>query len=891
MNFLSRWTRRINALLRSDDIERRMDDEMRLHLEMEVQDLQMQGLSAEQSRKRAAVLFGGVERFKEVARETRPTRLVENFSRDVQHAFRQLRRSRGFAISAAALLAVGIGGTATVFSVLNAIHFRPLPYPNADRLTTIQVRISDPRCGDRCLRDPDADEAESFRVSASSIEKLGTIRVTQGTLLLPSGARIMKGAAVSESLTELLALRVALGRPLNSADFRADAPGALLLSYSAWLSDFGGDSAVVGRGVTLGDATYVITGVLNRAAELGSPLYSYNAPNNAQYVIADRGALTAASSTSRVIARIRNGWTVTQLTAQLDAQLKLRMVRSANQPQTAGIASVQSMRTVLADGYRSSYWTLFAAVAIVLLITCLNVTGLFLARLSDRANELATRTALGASRSRLAQQIGTETFVISFAGGVGGVLLAFWGTLALRALPAGQLPFWSDVSVDTRTMLLVAVLTAVAGLILSLAPLAALSPHRLLVSLRETVGAGRSRATLRSTLVALQVALSVVLLGFAGLLTKVLVSAEFRDTGIAKHSMLYVLLDTPPFISDAQALALEQRISDEVRHIPGVVSVSVGGSAPRARVPRDRNAPRPPAMSIEGRPDALPATVAPTSADDVSPAHFETVGTRIVRGRSFTANDRQGNLPVAIIDEPTARLMFGAENALGKRVKFGAPSTDNPWMTIVGISAGLVNNALQPNASSGPHIYRSILQFPAAPSTVMIRFSNNTYSQKQAVRAAIKAADPLLPIAKMLTVEESVGLRLFKARFNTVVLNAFALFAVLLSCLGVYAAVTIAATSRQREIAIRVALGALRREIIVMLVRSATRPVAWGLCVGLIAAACGSRALTGLLYGASPTNPVIYSAVAAAMLLTSTVAALVPARRAVNADPAKMLRM
>jgi len=879
---------------RPEDVEREVDEELQFHIAMREERLRARGVPAEQASVEARRRFGDVAAIRdecvnegeEQLRAAQIGERLDDLARDVRIAIRSMRRSPGFAVAAAALLALGIGGTTAVFSVVNAIYFRPLPYPNADRLAFASAAFADPMCDRRCARTPTAAEVAEWRNHARSIEEIGTIEPRQGIVTLSSGSLVLEGAAVSREIPDLLGLHAALGRGLVADDFFDGAPGVLVLSHSAWQSQFGGDSAVVGQVATIEDASYRIVGVLASESELGPPLFSLNV-HTAEYVMPQSGVATSGS-TNQAIVRVRPGVSGTAVQAELASLL--RHASGADWQ-----ATVQPLRDMLADRYRGSFSLLLAAAAVVLLITCMNVGGLLIARLNDRMPELATRAVLGAGRMQLMQQVVTETALIALAGGAGGLLIGYYGTSAARIIPADRLPFWTPIVMDVRVVALAFALALLGGIALSVAPLITLSPARIVAGLRELVTAAPSRARARGIVVSAEVALSVVLFGVAGILVKQLIAAERRDLGLAKHSVVHVELDHHGPDPDATWAA---RVITGLRSLPGVRYVTVSGMPKRSirrsvvrqdTVMRRPGAVRRAAVFVEGRSDPVTDVTFPI-ARVVTPDYFSTNGIPLVGGRAFTDADNAGAPAVAIINAASARRLFPGTSAVGHRIKIEAGGSTSDWIAIVGVSADQLWDPFATKQPDRAEILRPWNQVEALPGAVSLRIDGDSRPILSLVHGAMHSIDPSAPIAKVVPIEEWIDARMWTARFTTDVLATFAVFAIVLVCLGVYATVSYVVGRRRRELAIRMAVGATRRDVVVSVVRSATRMMTVGLAVGVVASLLISRLLRVMLYGSDGLDTTVLAAAVIGIFAAGCIAAYVPARRAARADPLASLR-
>lgn len=875
---------------RQDHVQREIDEELAFHLAMREERLRQRGLTPGDAALEARRRFGDIDSVRAECIDTdiaelRAVRFRERVAdvlRDLRVAARSLRRSPGFALSCAALLALSIGGTASVFSIVSAIYLRPLPYPAADRLAIARASRPDPRCGGLCARPLTASEVSEWRARAHSIDAAGTIELRQGVVDVSGSALILEGAAVNAELVPLFDLHAALGRGLLPADFADGAPGALVLSHSAWESEFGGDSAVVGQRATIDGRTYRIVGVLAPELELGPPVYSFNV-RTAQYLVPWQPGSTA---NQQVIVRMRPGVAPKAVASELDAVLR---------PADAGSwrATVEPLRTALATRYRGSFSLLLSASGVVLLLVCINVGALFVARLHDRLTELATRAVLGAGRAQLVQQVLTETTLIGLAGAVGGISLAAYGVRVARLIPADRLPYWTPVVLDARVVSLAVGLALAAGLLSSVGPALMLSPQRML-SMRALVSSAPQRTRIRSLLVSAEIALSVALFVVAGILVQQLVAAERRDLSTAQHSVVFVAVSRQSSI-DA---SWPDRVIARLRTLPRVTSVAITGMPIRPR----RVAPAPAAAArggpgpvrraavyAEGRNDPIPDLAFP-SAGVVTPEYFGTVGMPITAGRAFRATDDVSAPAAAIINESAARRAFPNGSAVGKRIRIEAGGALGDWLTIVGVTPDERASPFDESPGTRATMFRPWRQVASTPSSVAIHVIGDSREIVPLLRDAFRTIDAAVPIASISPIETRVDNEMWSARFTTRVLAGFALFALVLACLGVYALVSFVVGRRRHELAIRVAVGATGRDVLVSVLGPAARFIAAGLAGGVLASLIATRLLRSMLLGARGVDVSVIVVAVAAILIAGISAAYVPARRAMSADPLAALR-
>jgi putative ABC transport system permease protein len=536
---------------------------------------------------------------------------------------------------------------------------------------------------------------------------------------------------------------------------------------------------------------------------------------------------------------------------------------------------------------------LFAASLVVLLLTCMNVGGLLVARLNDRIPELATRAVLGATRFQLVQQVVVETGLLALAGGIGGVAIALYGTSAARLIPLERLPFWTPIVMDSRVLVLAAVLALVGGLALSIAPLVTLSPPRIASELRALVVGAPTRARGRRIVVGLEVAFSVVLFGISGILIKQLVSAERIDLGSAKRSVVFVALANRGPAKDG---GWPDRMIQGLYVLPRVHAVAISGLAKRMTATRERrdsvmrapSALRRAAVYVEGRPDPIPDLLF-RIATIVTRDFFTATGIRLVAGRPFAATDDARAPGVIVINETAARKAFGDASAIGKRIRIESGGTLGEWLTIVGV----VPDQRQPFSTHPARLeelYRPWGQVDAEPANVAVRVEGDSREIAPLLPKAMHAVDPSVAIASVDPVEVWFDRVMWAARFTTDVLTTFALFALVLACLGVYATVSYVVGRRRREMAIRVAMGATQRDVISSVLRSSITMLLSGLGAGVVGAIIVARLARSMLFGSDGLDIIALGTAVVAIFTAGVIAAYLPARRAAVADPLVSLR-
>jgi putative ABC transport system permease protein len=797
-------------------------------------------------------------------------------TQDVRYAIRALRRTPVFTSVALLSLALGLGATTAVFSIVNAVHFSAMPYPGADRMMLVDSADLRPDCVRRCTRQITETEFRSWSGRIASADALAAFRTTQAVIVTADGADLLSGAEVTANFFSTFGMQAAAGRTLTGADEQAPDEVAVL-GFAAAQKYFGRAEAAVGRAVRLDNHSRLIVGVLPANARVGWPLLS----RRTAYFVPMRPGLEARVT---VVARIAPSATSAALSSEIQPLLDPAVGVTATAPHTWG-PRLTPMRTTVARPYQASFGTMLGAVAFVLLIACVNLAGLFVTRLMGRQRELAIRAALGAARGRLLRQMLVEVMVISGAGGVLGIGVAYAGTALARQLPAGNIPFWTTFAIDGRVVLFALGATVLTALVFGVWPAALVSRRSLQRSVREAGGgviAGGSRVTLRTVVVALEIACTMILLTGAGLLVKTFVDAEARDLGMSRYDVLeaQVNLSAPQYASAGERSRFAASLLERTARIPGVQAVGLMG----------RGRPPAPGITVEGETEVAPNSTLVFGAWDVTPDYFHASGIAMISGHPFTAADTVGSQPVAILDEPTAQHLFPGSSAVGKRVKLGPPSSPEPWMTVVGVTATAHGDPLAPTREYFPVLYRALTQYPDTGMGIYLKMSGSPMAGAQPLRAIIRDLDATLPIMGVQTTNDAFEDWIWPLRLNTMVMSGFALFALALSAIGVAGVIAALVASRTREIGIRVALGATRRSVLGLVMRAGLRLALAGVVVGLAGSFALTRVLRTLLYGASTTDPIAFTAASLLFVAVALLATYLPARRALRVDPLTAFR-
>ena len=865
---------------------------------------------------------------------------METLLRDLRYAVRALVRQRGFTLTAVATLALGIGANTAMFSIVNGMLLRPLPYPDDGAI----VRIGEARQGQArsnvFLTNRSMlllqDEAESF-------EQLAAYRPRSFNWSSPDGVVALSGAAVSPSLFPLLRAAPQLGRLFVEEEARAGANQVTLLSHRAWTTRFGSDPDILGRVLMFNERPFTVVGVLAEGfyfptpdAEVWTP-YVIPAFNRPQPGNPGRQAVIMVSVTA--LGRLRPGVSEEQAATEVRTILQrsidtsptsaalLSAVRAARGGRAAGgraaggdaagdtpefDAQVMSLREEMVGGYRPALLALTVATALVLLIAGSNVAGLLLARGVTRQRALAVCAALGAGRGRIVRQLLTESVVLSLTGGALGLAAA---TLVIRAVPAlvpGDIARLDEVTVDGVVLAFTLGLSVVVGLAFGAVPAFQWSRVELVRTLNEgsaqatggfrLLRSGRTRAALATA----QVALAVVLLVGAGLLLRSFVSLMTVDRGYDPDNVITVRARNPDLILRTGVMSPEataeiretgQRFAealiaelDGMERLPDVAAAGLSSSLPLATTGGMFTT-----MRVAGRPPPSDPSETPRSAMRIaSPGYFDVMRLRLRSGRLFTRLDGAGSPGVVVVNETFARDVFGGEPAVGQRLLFGGGASSEPW-EVVGVVADIQYQGLTV-AESGAEVYISVHQLAASPlfgfqRFIAVRTTGDPLAVLPFLREAVTAAHPRATVDDVQTMDARLSAAVVQPRFYAVFVGCFAALALFLAAFGIYGLLSYTVSQRRREIGVRMALGAKSGDIVTLVVRQGALLVAAGAVAGLLAAAASSRVLDSFLYGINTNDRLTFMAAPVVLVAAALVACWLPAHRATRINPTDALRV
>jgi putative ABC transport system permease protein len=817
---------------------------------------------------------------------------MESFFQDLRIGARMLGKNPGFTAVAVLTLALGIGANTAIFTVINGVLLRPLPYDEPDRL--VMLWESNPRRKIEQQRVAPPNLAE-WREQSRSFEDIGYWSGTGDfNLVTVDGVEKAGCAYATSGLFSTLRVKPQLGRVFLPEEDRKEGNRVALLSHEYWQRRFAGDPNVIGRMLTVdtfGRRDYTIVGVMQpgfrfpNKTEIWLPVGWDGIPRER------RGPWLS------VIARLKDGVTMSQAQAEMNT-IQGRIEQQHPQALIGShVAVIPLLEQMLGARLRSALLILWGVVACVLLIACTNVANLLLARAVDRQNEIAIRLALGGSRLRLIRQLLSENLLLALAGGALGVLLAFWSLNLLIAFNADHIPRLSGIRLDGWSLVFTLLVACVSGLLFGLAPAWQATKPNLNVALKDSgrgMTEGLHRSKLRSLLVVTEVALSMVLLIVAGLMTRSFAQLTQADRGFQADRLLTAKLDfsvsgfttwVRPTATRPQVTVLE--LMERLKNQPGVQSVAAVSDKAGFQI------------TIENRQTGIEEDYPRTSFQGITPDYFRAMGIPMLRGRTFTESDTLEVPRVAILSESMAKKCFADENPIGKRIHLGqlnpgqVGETDrwtghSLWAEVVAVVADVKGMNLSPQVE--PNIYVPYWQWPMQTPTLVVRTAANPANLAAALYSEVKSLNKNLPTPKVQTMNERLSDAVAQPRFQTILLSLFGLVALVMVSAGIYGVVSYSVAQRTHEIGVRIALGAQRRDVLRLVISHGMKQVLIGLALGLGGALALTRVMKSLLFGVSTTDPLTFVVIALLLMAIALLACLLPARRAMRVDPMVALR-
>ena len=818
---------------------------------------------------------------------------MESILQDIRYGVRTLLKTPGFTAVAVIVLALGIGANTAIFTVVNSVLLRPLPYPDSDRLAMLWETNPRFQIGVDTLPVTHGNFMD-WREQNSVFEYVSALAVGRLNLTGGDEPERISSASVSPNFFNLMGSEPKLGRAFRDEEEKPAARKVVVISHALWQRRFAGEPGVIGEAMTLDGESYTVIGVapegfqFPRANDL--PYFiGVSSPTDLWRPMTLTGDFVSKKRANHqlcVISKLKPGVTREQAQTEM-AAIATRLEQSYPESNQGIGVKVVPLSEQVVGNVRVALLVLMGAVALVLLIACANVANLLLARSSARHKEIAIRTALGASRGRVVRQLLAEALLLSITAAVAGTLLSLWGIKAMLSLSRQNLPRAYEISVDVRVLGFAVAIALLTSLLFGLTPALQSSRINLSESLKEGsrgLSSGQHSSRVRSLLVISEVALSLVLLIGAGLMIKSLASLLRVDPGFkpANTLTMHITLPGSKYPTSNQQIAFFQEVTHRVETLTGVQSIGLISSAPLSGGVYAGG------FSIQGR-------VTTSEADDlvadrrmISPDYFNALGIPLLNGRGFSNRDDQAATGVVIVSESFARRFIPNDEPIGKRIKLGGRDSTRPWLSIVGIAGDVRDTSVESDAR--PCVYVPYPQFPSSGMTLVVRTAFDPKPLILAIRDEVWAVDKDQPVTDVKTMDQYVTDSVSPRRFNALLLAIFASLALVLATVGIYGVMSFSVTQRVHEIGIRVALGAQPSQVIRLVLGRGMALVLAGVAIGLAGALALTRVMTSLLYGVSATDPMTFVVVSALLAAVALLASYIPARRATKVDPMIALR-
>jgi putative ABC transport system permease protein len=807
-----------------------------------------------------------------------PRRLEDEMFQDLRFGLRMLLKQPGFTLIAVLTLALGIGANTAIFSVVNALLLRPLPYVESERLVLLSERS---REGERL--DVAYPNFADWQTRAQSFVGMAATYTGSFSRTGVEKPERLEGYVGNWNFFQLLGVNPQLGRLFTEADDHYGAARTVILTHALWQTRFGAEANVIGQAILLNGDSYTVIGVLPpgfeylEAADVYVPIGLFLAPDSP---LANRGN----SAYLHGVARLKPGVTVEQANSEM-ATLGQQLAQEYPKVNEGKSAQAERLQDVMSESVRQSLWILLGAVGFILLIACINVANLLLVRAAERQKEFAVRQALGAGRRRIVRQLLSESLLVAGLGGACGFLVGWWMLQGLIALAPPEIPQLSRVGLDKTVLLFTLGIAVLTSLLCGLLPALQSSKIDLQTALkaggRLTTGTGREG--MRKALMIAEVSLSLVLLVGAGLLVRSMYNLLNVDLGFNADKLLTmrVSLSEGRYNAGTRCVFYDECLA-RVRAVPGVRDAALTMSLPIRGASWSR------VFIASDKPVPSRADLPHSDNIPVSQNYFETMGIRLMRGRSFSAADTTESAPVVVINETLARGIWPGEDPIGKRLKQSFPENEAPWREVIGVVDDIkLNGVDQPTSMQ---TYLPYAQEPRPSVGVVVRTHDNPRAVAASVEQAIHSIDNGLPVYSIWTMDQLLSNSLAQRRLTLVLLASFAALALLLASVGVYGVISYAVRQRTHELVIRIALGAQASDVLTLILAQGLKLVLLGVALGLVAALALTRFLESLLFGVRPTDPLTFIVIAGALLCIALLACWIPARRATKVDPMVALR-
>jgi predicted permease len=875
-------SRRIANLFSRSKIERDIDAELHSHIEMRVDDNIASGMSPAEARRDALLRFGNPTTTQEKVISADTALELDSIWADLRFALRQLRRSPGFACTSILILGLGIGACTAIFSAIKPILIDPLPYPHAKQIMMLWESRQD-----GAGMDVTFGTFHGLEERNHSFDSLAVFKPWQPTIVATDQPERLEGQRVSAAFFRTLGISPLLGRDFTASDDRFHGPNLVVLSNKLWRRRFASDASIIGKPVRLDDNLYTVIGVmpasfedaLSSTAELWAPLqYDPSLPSDGR----------EWGHHLRMIGRLHPGVTREQARSELSAILHTLAQLYAKGYDSSGGAPigilVNPLQNDLTESVRPALLAVVGAVLLLLLIACVNVTNLLLARASQRRAEFAVRAALGAAQRRLIRQLLTESLLLALFGAAFGMLVAFAGVRALIALSPPNLPRIAAITVDAPVFLFALAVTTLIGIAVGLAPALQSTRTDLQTAIRQSSRQTTGRHWTRRILVIAEVSLAAVLLVSAGLLLRSIQHLFSVDPGFdASHLLtMQVQLSGHRLDSDAARTQFLTQALDQVRQLPGVLSAGFSSQLPLSG---DHDVY---GMQFERDPNTQDSAL----RYSVTPGYLEAMRIPLLRGRLLNQHDTAGAPTAVLINESLAKRKFPHQDPIGQRIRTGPDvgHADKPWATIVGVLGNVKQGSLAVGDEDAFYLSSTQWQWVDDAQSLVVRTRGDAAALAPAVRNAIWSVDKDQPIVRVATIDNLLAASEAERHFVLMLFEAFALVGLILAATGIYGILSSSVAERTREIGVRAALGASRNNILALVIRQGMTLTLCGILAGVLGAIAATQAIAALLFGISRFDPVTYLIVTTVLISVSTLACSIPALRAASVNPVEALR-